>query len=179
VAERIDLIQEFVGLFNQEEMVAFFDFTCPIADTVVHGLCRISKPKSTSMPYLSLSFMIDTPVESMHRGIESVLSRLEGNALPAAAPMITSVVSMPVETTRSEAYVRQVDVMLEERVDPGRFFIEQRLVPALHQVTGIVAGEIVWWGELAEEGQAPAPADVAKPAEGGLAGRLKRFLSGS
>lgn len=178
MTERIDLMQEFVGLFNQEEMVAFFDFTFALGDTATQGLCRVSKPKSSAMPYLSLSFMVDSPTKELRSRIDAQLERLEGNGLQQQAPMISSVVSMPVDSGRSESYVRQLDVMLEERVDPGRFFIEQRLVPALQAVAGLNPGEIVWWGDLADEAElAATKASSEVASEEGITTKLKRLLS--
>lgn len=181
MTQRIDLMEEFVSVFDHEEMVAFFAFECPGAGTAtLHGLCRISKPKThATMSYLSLTFMVDTPDDRARSAIDILLGTLEGEALPALLPTVTSVMSMPVGGGAAETYVRQIDVMLEDRVDPGRFFIRQRLLPAIGQLAQVSAGEIVWWGELAEEETAATSGgeqQLLEPQAQSLAERLKKRL---
>ncbi|MBI3782002.1 MAG: hypothetical protein HY270_01235 [Deltaproteobacteria bacterium] len=180
MTRRIDLMEDFVHVFDHEQMVAFFEIQCPRADAEpLRGLCRVSKPKTqATMRYLSLSFMIDTADDAARVAADACLGRLEGEAMTAVVSMITSVMSMPVSATTAENYVRQMDVMLDEHVDPGRFFIEQRLVPALRQLAQIQTGEIVWWGELAED-RPLEPAVTASGADSeGLGARLRRYLGG-
>ncbi len=60
----IDLRQELIDLYADEQMLAFFEFTLERpGNEALSGLCRIARPKphSSTLRYLSLIFLVDTP----------------------------------------------------------------------------------------------------------------------
>ena len=178
--ERIDIMQEFVDLYKNEAMLAFFEFHLARAGhEPVRGLCRISKPKSHSahMHYLSLTFMLDTPDQATRATADAALERLDGAAFHAALPAVADVVPVPDIADASENYIRQVDLMLADYVsDPGKVFIAERLLPALHTLTQITAGEVVWW-DLDDDSAPAAPSAAADPSQPtSIAQRLKSYL---
>jgi hypothetical protein len=166
--KRIDIIQEFVDLYKQEEMLAFFEFRIggPPATT---GLCRISKQKGSKagMHYLSLTFVVDAPDEPSRAAADTALNRIDDSAMQAAVPEIAAVVPIPVMIHGAENYLRQVDVMLRERVEADRSFVADRLLPAVFRLSGITAGAIEWWDEAA-----PATAAQATGERSPLLGTL-------
>jgi len=155
--KRIDIIQEFVDLYKQEEMLAFFEFRVGGPQGSA-GLCRISKQKGDAggVRYLSLSFMVDAPDEQSRATADSALNRIEDHALQAAVSEVAAVVPIPVMIHGGENYVRQVDLMLREPVEADKSFVAGRLLPAVLRLSGITASPIEWWGETAPAKAAPA-----------------------
>ena len=181
--ERIDILQEFVDLYKHEDMLAFFEFDLARAGaSPVSGLCRISKPKGTSssMKYVSLSFVADTPDDAARAAIEAALDRIESAAFTTALPAVAAVVPVPVMTRAADTYIRQMDLMLKAYVDPGKPFITEVLLPALQRLTQLTAKEVVWWDVATDGAKRPAAEpDAASPSLlGNLAARLKRILAG-
>ena len=160
--KRIDLIQEFVDLYKQEEMLAFFEFRIG-GPTGTAGLCRISKQKGAAagMRYLSLTFMVDAPDEKSRAAADSALNRIEDAAMQAALPAVAAVVPIPVMIHGGENYVRQVDVMLREPTEVNNAFVRDRLLPAVFRLSGITTSAVEWWDETAPA----APANATETAE--------------
>ena len=173
----IDIIQEFVDLYKHEDMLAFFEFQIGTVEPVT-GLCRISKPKSGApgMRYLSLTFMVDAPDERTRAAVDAVLDHIDDDSFRAALPPVTAVVPVPNMALDADNYIRQVDLMLREYVDPGRPFIAERLIPVLIRMTGIRAGNVEWWDAGAAPSAPPSrrPAGSSKSLLGSLAARFKR-----
>jgi hypothetical protein len=158
---RIDLFEQFVSLSNQEQMLAFFDFEvdAPAGQAPLSGLCRISKPKSGEWrtAYVSLAFVVDTPDEAAKAAIDAALAGLESDELKAAVPGVQEVLTVPVINVGPENYVRQADVLLEPGVNVDKGLLAQRLIPAIQQITGLKAADVVWWDDSATPSPASAP----------------------
>ncbi len=171
----IDIIQEFVELYTHEETLAFFEVQISAeGESKVSGLCRISRPKSADArgKYISLTFTFDTPDEKARSTVDAALAKLEGEHLRELLPTIAAVVPLPPLTQNSETYVRQLDLMLEGHIDPGKLFIAGRLLPAVQRVARLTPSAVVWWDEAANA----AAASPAEPEAAGLADRLKQYL---
>jgi hypothetical protein len=180
-SEPIDLMQEFVELYQHEEMMAFFEFSIERPGAgALSGLCKISKPKGhdTTQRYLSLTFMADTPDDASTTAIETALDQLERDAFRDALPSVDAVVPVPTMTGGTENYVRQFDLMLNERLKPGEPFVMERLLPALRSFAGLHAHHVVWWDAEAHNPAAPKSADApeAPSVLGNLRSYLKRFV---
>ncbi len=169
----IDIIQEFVELYTHEETLAFFEFQISEGESAVPGLCRISKPKSADgrSKYVSLTFTFDAPDERTRAVVDAALANLEDERLRELLPTVTAVVPLPPMTRSSETYVRQLDLMLEAHIDPGKLFIAGRLLPAVQHVAQLTPGAVMWWEEAANAARAPVEPDAT-----GLADRVKRYL---
>ena len=161
--EPIDILKDFVDLYNREEMLAFFEFRCARAGAdPVHGLCRISKPKGrVGFSYLSLTFMADAADDGARAAVDDVLAKIEADDFRSMLPAIATVVPVPAMCNGSENYVRQLDAMLQPHIHPGKPFVAERLLPALRSVMQIEASSVVWWAD--EDGAvgsdaAPRPA---------------------
>jgi hypothetical protein len=174
----IDIMQEFVDLYGKEEMLAFFDFSIERpGKEPISGLCRISRPKSSSakMQYLSLSFLADTPDEDAQAASAAVLDRIDTDGLRRAVAEVSEVVMMPSIGRASDSYVGQADILLDTA--PDQQFIALRLLPAVRRLMQVKPTEVVWWAE-------PEPSDSpsARPAVGAESGaslvaNIKSYLS--
>lgn len=173
----IDLTRQFVEMYAREEMLCFFDFSMvSAAGPAISGLCRISKPKQgrSSMRYLSMVFIVDTPDAASQREVPATLARLSGDSLKAFVPDIAEVMAVPVPVGSGESYVHQIDLLLDSDVEPNERFISAMLLPAVRTITGVRTSEMVWWGD-----EAPAGNETA--GEGGrdtFLGGLRRFFEG-
>lgn len=155
----IDITRQFVEMYAREEMLCFFDFSMvSAAGAPISGLCRISKPKRghSSMRYLSMVFIVDTPDEASRREVPATLTRLEGDSLKAFVSEITDVMAVPVPAGNRENYAHQIDLLLDSDVEPDERFISAMLLPAVRTITGARTSEMVWWGDAAPAGEAAA-----------------------
>lgn len=169
----IDIVQEFAELSSKEDFLAFFDFTLARPGRQpVSGLCKISKPKSGGgqPKYLSLTFIVDTPDDDAGNRIDDVLRTMADSELQRTLPQVTEVVLLPSISSDHDTYVRQTDVLLAPSIDPGRFFVAERLVPAICSATQFTITEIVWWDEM-------DPAGSPDQAEASLTSRLRKYVT--
>lgn len=160
--KRIDIVQEFVDLYKQEEMLAFFEFRIG-GPRGTAGLCRISRQKgdAAGTRYLSLTFLVDAPDDTSRAAADAALNRLDDAAMQAALPTIAAVVPIPVMIHGGENYVRQVDVMLRAPGEVSKAFVNDRLLPVVFRLSGITTTAVEWWDESA----AAAPSKSAESAE--------------
>jgi hypothetical protein len=178
--KRIDIFREFVDQYAREDMLAFFEFTLDCADRgPVSGLCRISRPKagSSSLKYLSLTFVLDTPDEAIRLPVQDSLARIEETRLRAALPQIAGVVPTPPISTSPEHYIKQIDILLGAAPTPDQRFIAERLVPALCEITEIKVNEISWWDVDSEDRKDSHGEQVTEEEHGSsLVDSLKKFF---
>jgi hypothetical protein len=149
-ADRIDIVQQFADLASHEDTLAAFDFTVPSATgAAVSGLCRISKPHGRvgGLAYLSLVFVADAADDAARAAVDAALLDLESPPVRAALSMVQDVVALPAMTEGGESYVRQIDLLFQEHVDPGTPFVRDRLLPTLRQHMELTVGEVIWWGD--------------------------------
>lgn len=144
----VDLVREFVDLYDREELIAFFEFSAEgPGGTSLEGLCRISRPKdgSSHLAYLSVGFVADTPDDASRALMDERLGRIDGDAVRAAVPQVAEVLPMSVMGPGSESYVRQADILFgEETLADPRAVLEQ-LVPALAAIADLRPGPLTWW----------------------------------
>ncbi|MBI3798129.1 MAG: hypothetical protein HY268_14330 [Deltaproteobacteria bacterium] len=177
---QIDIFQEFVDQSAREELLAFFDLTLPRpGKEPLLGLGRISQPKrgSSSLRYLSLTFVVDTPDEDARTSIQHILTHLEESSLRAALPQAVGLVPTPSMHTGPEHYIRQIDILLGATTVPDKHFITERLVPALQKILPVQINEMSWW-----EARPEGPEDIESESHTGearstsLVTTLKNFL---
>ncbi|HKA54388.1 MAG TPA: hypothetical protein VKJ47_12070 [Candidatus Binatia bacterium] len=178
--ERIDILQEFVAQYAREEMLAFFEFTLErVGQEPLPGLGRISQPKhgSSSLRYLSLAFVFDTPNEAAKTAIEQVFAHLSETSLRAALPQAVGLVPTPPLHTGPEHYIRQIDILLGAHTVPDKRFISESLAPALHKILPLQFSEVSWW-EVRPQAPPDAGHDPQAKEEHGtsLVAGLKNFF---
>lgn len=146
--ESVDLLREFVDLYDREEMLAFFEFRLERAGAgEIDGLCRISKPKDgrSNLYYLSLGFVVDTPDEATRDFVDAALAKLDGDALRSAVPNVVEVLPVTAMPTGPESYVRQADILFDDSSPADEAAVLALLVPALARITGLQPRELVRW----------------------------------
>ena len=158
----IDLRQELIDLYAGEQMLAFFEFTLerPGNDDL-SGLCRIARPKSdrSTLRYLSLIFLVDTPDSATRLVVQKALARLEGSALKTAVPGMTDGAIISSLSSSTENYVAQTDLLLESEVNKA--FITTQLIPAIARIAQLHLTHVEWWEE--SRSLAAPPADAPAP----------------
>jgi len=178
--EQIDIFQEFVAQYAREELLAFFDLTVPRAGKEpLLGLGRISQPKqgSSSLRYLSLTFVMDTPDEEARTAVQHVLTHLEETSLQAVLPQVAGLVPTPSMHTGPEHYIKQIDILLGATTTPDKYFLTERLVPALQKILPVQISEVSWW-EARPEGPHDAGSEphTGEAQSTSLVTTLKNFL---
>ena len=158
----IDLRQELIDLYAGEQMLAFFEFTLerPGNDDL-SGLCRIARPKPhrSTLRYLSLIFLVDTPDAATRLVVQKALARLEGSALKTAVPGMTDSAILSSLHSSTENYVAQTDLLLESEVDKA--FITTQLIPAITHIAQLHLTHVEWWEE--SRSLAAPPANTPSP----------------
>ena len=177
---QIDIFQEFVEQYTREELLAFFDLILPRpGKEPLLGLGRISQPKqgSSSLRYLSLTFVVDTPDEEARTAVQHMLTRLEEESLRAALPQAAGLVPTPSMHTGPEHYIRQIDILLGATTIPDKYFITERLVPALQKILPVQINEVSWWEARPEESDdAGCELHTGEAQSTSLVSTLKNFL---
>lgn len=178
---RIDLHQQFIEVFNKEEMLAFFDFRATTGKgTTVSGLCKVSKPKDgkSDAHYFSLLFIIETPDEETWRDVDSWFSAILWDDLQECLPEFESVLSIPFTLQEFTGnFFQEIDIYVKENTAPSRSFILGTLFPGVRSVSGIESGEPVFWEDLPL-----IPKDLPETSPGGgspnasLMSRLQDFF---
>ena len=151
----LDLAGEMSALFDQEEMLAFFDLRLRLPESLdVEALGRLSRAKTNSAGrrYLSLFCLVDTPQETVRRGIEECFRSAPWSAWGERFRSVEQVVPMPPMHASEDLYVVAVDIVLSDRDDAE--LVGLRLVETLGEVLPAEVGEIVHW---TREAPAEAP----------------------
>ena len=143
-------------------MLAFFEFTLERpGDDDLSGLCRIARPKSdrSTLRYLSLIFLVDTPDSTTRPVVQKALARLEGSALKTAVPGMTDNAIISSLSSSTENYVAQTDLLLESEVNKA--FITTQLIPAIARIAQLHLTHVEWWEE--SRSLTAPPADTPSP----------------
>ncbi len=155
----IDLRQELIDLYADEQMLAFFEFTLERpGNEALSGLCRIAQPKPhrSTLRYLSLIFLVDTHDSTTRLVVQKALAWLEGSALKTAVPGMTDGALISSLNSSTENYIAQTDLLLES--DVNKAFITTQLIPTIARIAQLHLTHVEWWEE--SRGLAAPPADV-------------------
>jgi hypothetical protein len=148
--DSVDLLREFVDLYDREEIVAFFEFGLAAAagSAAIQGLCRISQPKGgrSNLYYLSLGFVADALDDGARQALDTALARLDGDAVRSAVPNAIEVLPVTeIPEGPEKTYARQLDILLDEEVAADPVATLAVLVPAVAEISGIDARDLVLW----------------------------------
>ncbi|HEY3278648.1 MAG TPA: hypothetical protein VGJ94_18675 [Syntrophorhabdaceae bacterium] len=144
----IDLDQELQGLFNKEEMRAFFDVTVSLGNgRTASGICKVSEQKTheSGSTYFSLLFLIDVPEGITWTVIDAIMSAVKWNEFQKYLIDTESVVSMSIPGNIKDLYIRETYVYVRPPRIPDDDYIRILLYPAVGRVTGFETGEPVLW----------------------------------
>ena len=149
----IDLDRELADVFKKEEMLAFFDFECPLADgNGLPGLCKISQSRAEASkePYFSLLFLIDVP-EGMRWGeVDAVMERIQWDRIQTRIAHVESVMSLPLLKAVKGVYIRETYIYSAFPREDMTPFLKGAFFPAIVKVTGFRAGDLVIWSDMAD-----------------------------
>ncbi len=151
----VDLGSQMTALFEQEEMLAFFDVGLRLPGREpIDALGRLSKPKTNAAgsSYLSLFILVDTPDADVRAEVEAYFKAVSWGRWREQFDGVVEVVPMPPMHASPELYIAAVDVVTRDDAVAGELG-GRRLIGALGDVLPGEVGEITSW--TSDE---PAPA---------------------
>lgn len=150
----IDLKQQLIGLFEKEEVLAFFDFELAVDPGVtVQGLCKISEPKAgaSKSNYLSLLFIIDASDDAIEAKVDSYMKGILWHKFKDRMSGIDIIVPMPHVSHGMRHYLKEVALYLGRQTQITPSFVSGNLYPAIVKTLGCRSGEPVFWNDLPRE----------------------------
>ncbi len=142
----IDIKQQLIGLFDQEDMIAFFDFQVVIdGGESVTGLCTLSQPKEgkSKSKYLSLLFIVDAVDEEKEELIALFVNSITWNELKSKVKGIEMVVPLPSVSYGTKHYIKGVEIYLNPFMQIVGPYIAEHLYPGILQVIKCNSNELV------------------------------------
>ena len=143
----VDLGSQMSALFEQEEMLAFFDVRLFLPGRPpVDALGRLSKPKTNAAgsSYLSLFILVDTPDEELRAEVEAYFKAVSWFGWRELFDGVVEVVPMPPMHASSELYIAAVDIVTRDDVVADELG-GRRLIATLGEVLAGEVGEITSW----------------------------------
>jgi hypothetical protein len=150
----IDLKQQLIGLFEKEEVLAFFDFELAVdPGASVQGLCKISEPKAgtSKSNYLSLLFIIDAIDDAIEAKVDLYMKGILWHEFKDRMSGIDMVVPMPHVSYGTRHYLKEVELYLGRKTQITPSFVSGDLYPAIVKTLGCRGGEPVFWNDLPRE----------------------------
>ncbi len=175
----IDLNQQLIDLFNKEEMLAFFDFQLSLSgNEPVSGLCKISRPKDTDQhtQYISLLFLIDTPNGAIWEHVNAYAENIDWSKFEAELPGIETVLSIPHLHHGTGIYFKETAIYLKSDAAASKYYVSNKLYPAILKIMGLRAGELVFWEDLPETKHQLKSVLAEKESSQSMLSRLKDFF---
>ncbi len=155
-AKIIDLKQELIGLFEKEEVLAFFDFELAVVSgSSVQGLCKISEPKvgASQSNYLSLLFIIDTIDDAIEAKVASYMNGIVWPEFKNRLSGIDMIVPMPHVSYSTRHYLKEVELYLSRQMQITPSFVSGDLYSAIVKMLVCSGGELVFWSDVPREKQ--------------------------
>ena len=177
-----DLKEQWIKLFDREELVAFFDFKWAADETNrIHGLCKISEPRKgqAKSNYLSLLFIIDATDEAMEGLISLRIKDIPWADLNNYMAGIDMIVPLPHVSYGTQHYLKEVEIYLARDRRLSRTFIADELYPAMLKIFPCQGSELTFWEELPPE-KKHLPIDQAlKKTDRSLIDTIVNFFKGT
>lgn len=147
----IDLKQQLIGLFEKEEVLAFFDFELTVdPGASVQGLCKISEPKAGAAKsnYLSLLFIIDAIDDAIEAKVDAHMKGILWQEFKGRLSGIDMIVPMPHVGYGTRHYLKEVELYLDRQTQITPSFVSGDLYRAIVKTLGCSGGEPVFWSDL-------------------------------
>ncbi len=107
--------EQYLEVIQREEFLAFFTFAqLPGVGAELTGLVKIARPsEGGGMPinYLSLTFIVDTPDDSIFRAAKAQFGRLNLGDFQRHIPGVRAMTSVPATGFAGPHYVHQLDLV--------------------------------------------------------------------
>ncbi|MEO5358076.1 MAG: hypothetical protein H7844_12370 [Nitrospirae bacterium YQR-1] len=144
----INIDTELCDALKKEALLAYFGFTfTTVLKTQMSGLVKISKPRvdESESTYFSLFFIMDTPDEAHKAHAERFIKETKWNDLAKFVPGVETVLQVPFINIKSEYFLSEIALYVALPVMALRSFICDKLFNSIVKITGIKAGDIVFW----------------------------------
>lgn len=143
----VDLGSQMSTLFEQEEMLAFFDVHLHLPGRPgLDCLGRLSKPKTNAAgnSYLSLFLLVDTPDDDLRAEVEAYFKAVAWSRWRDLFEGVVEVVPMPPMHASDQLYICAVDIVTKDDTVADELG-GRRLVATLGEVLPGEVGEITSW----------------------------------
>lgn len=162
-------------IIQSEEFLAFFSFQQPAGvGGELTGLAKIARPASDKqgapVNYLSLTFIIDTPSESLFNAAKGLFAKLSVGGVQRNVPEVRALTSVPATLFPGPHYVHQLDVVFAQPLPKDLALTISQIAGAMRQSLGVQTEAPQFWSDPA---QAPAKSAAEKA---NLGARLKALF---
>ncbi len=147
----IDLKQQLIGLFDKEDVLAFFDFLLIVDRTeTVPGLCKIAEPKAgeSKSNYLSLLFIIDTIDDRMKDRVDSIMKGISWGEFKQYLKGIDMLIPMPHVSYETQHYLEEIEIYLSPQLRITKPYLADDLYPAIVKTLGCRGNGLIFWDEF-------------------------------
>lgn len=170
-----DITAEFIDQFKKEDVILFFEFQfLPESIRHLHGLCKISKPRDkSSLNYISLVFIADTPGLSDRTTVDSVLHNLVRVDAQQIAPGLESIVAIPETSLYKEHLIQQFDLMFKPGLSITPDVISDTLCPAICDICSLKLQDMMPWGDAIKDADRLSPSENPQ----GITGVFKNIIN--
>ncbi len=178
----IDLKQQLIGLFDKENMLAFFDFHLPLdQNESVQGLCKIAVPKEgeAKSKYLSLLFIIDTIDDAVAEKVDSHLRGISWSGHKNCLRGSTMIIPMPHVSYEARHYIQEVEIYLSPHTKVSRSYIVDEFYPAILKILGCRGNELIFWDERPRNKKHLEIADVHMGSDHSLIEQIIGYFTGA
>ena len=148
----IDLQQQMIDLFEQEDMVAFFDVSHDYVEddvkSTLEGLCKITKPKDnlSGTDCIFMTFIFDTPDEKHWAKADALVQEVSWESLADEVEELDSILSMPTDSLADSGhYLKQLDIYLAANTTVGKAFLSSKLLLPLEKISGLKSRNLSFW----------------------------------
>lgn len=146
-----DLEEQFIGQFDREDLLAFFDFQLAVDQNEnVQGLCRISKPKKGEAisNYISLLFIIDKIDDRFKGEIDSHMKGISWDDLKNKLRGCEMIVPMSHVSYETRQFSQDVEIYLGRDMQITREYIGNDLYPAILEIFRCKSNELTFWEDF-------------------------------
>jgi len=178
----IDLKQQLIGLFDKENVLAFFDFQLAVdQNESVQGLCKISEPKEgeSKSNYLSILFIIDTINDMVEAKVDTLIKGISWNGFKACLYGSNMIIPMPHVGSETQHYLKEVEIYLNPQILASRSYIVDNLYPAILKILGCTSNELTFWDELPVEKKQLKVSDVHNYADRSFINQIIDYFKGA
>jgi len=147
----LDLEEQFIGQFDREDLIAFFDFQLAVDQKEsVQGLCRISKPKKGEAVsnYISLLFVIDKIDDRFKGEIDSHMRGISWDDLMNKLKRCEMIVPMPHVSYETRHFSQGVEIYLDRDMQITKEYIGDDLYPAILEIFHCKSNELTFWEDF-------------------------------
>ncbi len=163
--------QNLLEMLQDEKFLAFFDF-CQGDETCLNqldGICKVAKPTNTTLAYISLTFLFDTPNDSTRNMAKRTIAKLSTEAFKSALPEIYATTSVAGSMKQTEHYIHHVDLLFNKDLPENIQEVINKVVYVIRHTAGLTTETPQWW----EDDTAPKHSEAEKAS---WADRIKAYL---